>query len=51
MEGLSAAQKDAITATRDLGFKYLWNDALCICQDDNDDWETQAGQMVLTRSF
>jgi hypothetical protein len=44
-EELSAAQKDAITATRDLGFKYLWNDALCICQDDNDDWETQAGQM------
>jgi hypothetical protein len=50
-EGLSAAQKDAITATRDLGFKYLWNDALCICQDDSDDWETEAGRMGMIYQY
>ena len=48
---LSAAQKDAITTTRDLGFKYLWSDALCICQDDSDDWETQAGRMGMIYQY
>jgi Heterokaryon incompatibility protein (HET) len=29
--------KDAISVTHSLGFRYLWNDALCIVQDDPDD--------------
>ncbi|RDL41046.1 uncharacterized protein BP5553_01025 [Venustampulla echinocandica] len=29
--------RDAITVTRGLGFRYLWNDALCIIQDSLDD--------------
>ncbi|KAI0455041.1 hypothetical protein F5B21DRAFT_524181 [Xylaria acuta] len=37
--------RDAVLATRQLGFRYLWIDALCIVQDDLNDWETEAGQM------
>lgn len=38
-EGLDLASlpqtiKDAISVTRSLGIKFLWIDALCICQDD-----------------
>ncbi|KAJ5011182.1 hypothetical protein K4K57_006114 [Colletotrichum sp. SAR 10_99] len=29
--------RDSITVTRELGFKFLWIDALCIIQDDYDD--------------
>ncbi|PQE26583.1 heterokaryon incompatibility protein [Rutstroemia sp. NJR-2017a BBW] len=29
---------DAILLTRELGFRYLWIDSLCIIQDSEDDW-------------
>ncbi|TVY75726.1 hypothetical protein LSUE1_G007157 [Lachnellula suecica] len=32
-----ATLKDAIAATRDLGIRYLWVDAVCIAQDDEHD--------------
>jgi hypothetical protein len=51
MDDLSRAQKDAITVAKDLGFRYLWNDALCICQDDEDDWKTQASQMGIIYQY
>ncbi|KFA69437.1 hypothetical protein S40285_04634 [Stachybotrys chlorohalonatus IBT 40285] len=37
---------DAIHVTRELGFSYLWIDALCIIQDSDTDWKTQAGKMA-----
>ncbi|KAK4126564.1 HET-domain-containing protein [Parathielavia appendiculata] len=35
----------AVQLTRDLGFKYLWIDSLCIVQDDPKDWEIEAAKM------
>ncbi|KAL6799878.1 heterokaryon incompatibility domain-containing protein [Trichoderma sp. SZMC 28012] len=41
--------RDAIRVTRAMGLQYLWVDALCIIQSDNDnfldDWNTEAAQM------
>jgi hypothetical protein len=39
--------KDAMKLTRDLGYDYLWIDALCILQDDSTDWQKQSSQMGL----
>ncbi|KAE9376277.1 HET-domain-containing protein, partial [Stipitochalara longipes BDJ] len=36
-ESLSQTAQDAIRVTRKLGIRYLWIDALCIIQDDDDD--------------
>lgn len=36
---------DALRFTRSLGFQYLWIDALCIVQDDPDEWRIEAEQM------
>lgn len=35
----------AAYVTRQLGFRYLWIDSLCILQDSKPDWEEQSGQM------
>ncbi|KAL8350113.1 hypothetical protein RB601_001391 [Gaeumannomyces tritici] len=45
MESLPSTIQDSITAARNLGFRYLWIDALCIVQDDADDWEAEAAKM------
>ncbi|KAI9768775.1 MAG: hypothetical protein M1839_003960 [Geoglossum umbratile] len=37
--------QDAIAVTRRLGVRYLWVDALCIIQDDEEDWQHEAAQM------
>ncbi|KAF5020050.1 hypothetical protein F66182_7931 [Fusarium sp. NRRL 66182] len=37
---------DAVSATRALGIKYLWVDAICILQDVAWDWDYQCTQMV-----
>jgi len=36
---------DAIQVTRDLGFRYLWLDALCIIQDDTEDKNMEINRM------
>jgi hypothetical protein len=37
--------QDAITTARALSIRYLWIDALCIIQDDANDWRKESGQM------
>lgn len=45
--------QDAVTFTHRIGKSYIWIDAICIIQDDNDDWEQQSSQMglIFERSF
>ena len=44
-ETLSKTFKEAIHATRTLGFRYIWIDSLCIIQDDGADWAAEAATM------
>ena len=37
--------QDAVTITRNMGLKYLWIDSLCILQDSNLDWHSEAEKM------
>jgi hypothetical protein len=50
---LCRTMRDAVVITRSIGIRYLWIDALCIIQDDYDDWAREALMMaqVYTRSF
>lgn len=45
MEDLSRTFRDAVIATRELKFRYLWIDSLCILQDSDEDWKRQSVQM------
>ncbi|KAF5866564.1 hypothetical protein ETB97_011449 [Aspergillus alliaceus] len=38
--------QDAVQSTRDLGYQYLWVDALCIIQDDEEDIKREIGAMA-----
>jgi hypothetical protein len=46
VEDFPRTLREAILFTRKLGFRYLWIDALCIIQDDADDWAEQAASMI-----
>lgn len=46
MEELPKTFTDAIQITVELGYKYIWIDALCIVQDDVDDWGIEATKMA-----
>lgn len=35
----------AIKITRNLAFRYLWIDSLCIVQDDDDEWQSESKRM------
>lgn len=37
--------RDAVTVARSLQIQYLWIDALCIIQDDRDDWARESATM------
>ncbi|KAJ3578590.1 hypothetical protein NPX13_g1974 [Xylaria arbuscula] len=37
--------QEAIELTRLLGIEYIWIDTLCIVQDDDQDWQREAGKM------
>ena len=42
---LPSTFRDAVTVTRMLRIRYLWVDALCILQDDQEDWLKQSCEM------
>jgi hypothetical protein len=37
--------RDAVEVSRWLGVRYIWIDALCIVQDDKEDWRKEAAKM------
>jgi hypothetical protein len=43
--------QDAIIITQALGIPYLWIDSLCIIQEDEEDWESEADKMENVFSF
>ncbi|RGP70098.1 heterokaryon incompatibility [Fusarium sporotrichioides] len=45
MESLPVFIQEALVAARTLGYRYIWIDALCIIQDDPDDWDKEASRM------
>ncbi|KAF2193001.1 HET-domain-containing protein [Zopfia rhizophila CBS 207.26] len=45
MNELTDTFKDAIKITQKFGFRYLWIDSLCIVQDDEVDWRSEAPKM------
>ena len=45
LRDLSLSIQDAVEVTRQLGFQYLWVDALCIIQDSQEDKEREMAQM------
>lgn len=38
--------QDAIKVTRDLGYKFIWIDSMCILQDDASDWAMESSKMA-----
>lgn len=47
---LSKIFQDVVVTTRNLDFRYLWIDALCIIQDSPEDWEHESIHMGETYS-
>ncbi len=43
---LTQTFQDAVRITRKLGIPYVWIDALCIIQDDREDWAYEAARMA-----
>jgi hypothetical protein len=37
--------QDTVQVVRDLGFRFLWIDAICIVQDTEADWLQEASEM------
>lgn len=42
---LTPTMRDSIKVVRNLGYRFLWIDALCIVQDSEEDWRHEASQM------
>jgi hypothetical protein len=45
LDTLPKSIADAVSVCRGVGIPYLWVDALCIIQDDEDDWRRESSQM------
>lgn len=45
IQRMPATFKDAIYVAKKLEIRYIWIDALCIVQDDRDDWEAESVTM------
>lgn len=46
LEDMAPSCRDAILVTRAIGIEWIWIDALCILQDDREDWEKEASRMA-----
>ncbi|UZP43212.1 hypothetical protein NXS19_011028 [Fusarium pseudograminearum] len=46
IDELPMTLSDTVKLTRDLGFKWIWIDSVCIIQDDKDDWAREAVKMA-----
>lgn len=46
LDELTQTFLDAIEIARKLGIPYIWIDALCIIQDDDEDWAQEAARMA-----
>lgn len=46
LQSLPQTFQDAIWVSRTLNIRYIWIDALCIIQDDQNDWKTQSQKMA-----
>ncbi|KAH8898813.1 hypothetical protein GQ53DRAFT_836840 [Thozetella sp. PMI_491] len=44
---LPSTLRESIIVARNLGFRYIWIDALCIIQDDGEDWARETARMQL----
>lgn len=45
IRNMPATFQDAIYVVKKLGIRYIWIDALCIVQDDHEDWEAESVAM------
>ncbi|EXJ76898.1 hypothetical protein A1O3_10055 [Capronia epimyces CBS 606.96] len=43
---IARTHQEALRVTRELGFQYIWIDALCIIQDSKEDWKTESANMT-----
>lgn len=50
LEDLPKTFQQAFIVTRQLGFRYIWIDSLCIIQDSYDDWVNESSQMHMVYS-
>lgn len=48
---LSRTFQEAISISRSLGSRYLWIDALCIIQEDTEDWARESTSMTTVYGF
>lgn len=46
LDNMDKTFQDAVAITRALGIQNLWVDSLCICQDDETDWERESSRMA-----
>ena len=51
VEKLSRTFQDALEITRNLGYRYIWIDSLCIIQDSEEDWRVEAEKMSKVYGF
>jgi hypothetical protein len=45
LQSMPQTYRDAVVVARRFGIQYLWIDALCIIQDNFEDWETHSADM------
>lgn len=46
VQDMTKTHQEAIQISRELGYQYLWIDAICIIQDSTEDWQTESLKMT-----